>query len=147
MELMLLMEHIRSRLATTWLIVEASLNVQATVGVLLLPVMGARQVEDVHTSGKVASCRTNTANFRSDLVMFPSGLIKLISFFWMLCGHSRRQTKCVPSRLGSNHTPALPKPDVLVYPKSICCHYTIFVKLVGQCFICSHRCCQCATSW
>ena len=98
MELMLLMEHIRSRLATTWLIVEASLNVQATVGVLLLPVMGARQVEDVHTSGKVASCRTNTANFRSDLVMFPLGLIKLISFFG--CCVAIRDAKQSVCRLG-----------------------------------------------
>ena len=89
-ELVLMMAQICSRLATTRLIAEASLKVQATVGVLSLPVRGARQVEDVYTSGKVDSYRTKAANSRSELVMCTSGLIKLIRSSWMPCGHWRR---------------------------------------------------------
>ena len=70
---MLMIAHIYSRLTTIRLIAEASFKVQATVRVLLLPMKGARQVEDVHTSGKVASCRTKASNSRSELVM-PIGV-------------------------------------------------------------------------
>ena len=49
------MEQMRSRLATTGLIAAVSLKVQATLGVLLLPVRGAYQGDNLHTSGKVAS--------------------------------------------------------------------------------------------
>ena len=52
---MLLIERIQRRLATTGLTVEASLKVQATVGVLSLPVRGAHQAAVLHTLGKVAS--------------------------------------------------------------------------------------------
>ena len=86
---MLMIAHIYSRLTTIGLITAASFKVQATVRVLLLPVKGARQVEDVHTSGKVASCRTKASNSRSELVMLPSGLIKLIRSSRMLCVHWR----------------------------------------------------------
>ena len=51
---MLVMERIRSRLATTGFMVEASLKVQLTVGVLSLPERGARHSEDSQTAGKVA---------------------------------------------------------------------------------------------
>ena len=135
---MLMIAHIYSRLTTIRLIAEASFKVQATVRVLLLPMKGARQVEDVHTSGKVASCRTKASNSGSELVMLPSGLIKLIRSSWMSCGHWRRQTKCVLSSLGFNQTPPPPNPDVLVYPKSIGCCWTISAQLVGQCFIYAH---------
>ena len=49
------MERMRRRLATTGLIVEASLKVQAMVGVLSLPVSGACHTDVLHTSEKVAS--------------------------------------------------------------------------------------------
>ena len=132
---MLMMARIYSRLATTGLIVEASLKVHTTVGVLPLPVRGTHEVEEVHTFGKVTSCRTKVANFRAELVL---GLIKLIMFDQMSGGDWRRQTKCVPSSLGFNQTPPPPNPDVLVYPKSIGCHWTISAQLVGQCFIYAH---------
>ena len=135
---MLMMARIYSRLANTGLIVEASLKVHTTVGVLPLPVRGTHEVEEVHTFGKVASCRTKVANFRAELVL---GLIKLIMFDQMSGGDWRRQTKCVPSPLGSNLTHPPPKPDAMMYPKSVGCYWTISAKLVGRCFICAHRSC------
>ena len=133
-------------LATTGLIVEAFLKVHTTVGLLSLPVRGARQVEGVHTSRKVASCRTNIDKSRSELVICPLGLSKLIRLAQMPGGHWRRHTKCVPSLSVSNQTPPPPKPDASVYPKYVGCRWTISAKLVGWCFIRAYRSCQCAMS-
>ena len=58
---MLMMEQIRSRLVTTGLIVASSLKVHTTVGVLLLPVRGARHAKDLETEGKLASWSTSAA--------------------------------------------------------------------------------------
>ena len=99
------MAQIWNMLATTRLIAEAFLKVHATVGLLSLPVRGARQVEGVHTSRKVASCRTNTDKSRSELVICPLGLSKLIRLAQMPGGHWRRHTKFVPPLLVSNQTP------------------------------------------
>ena len=51
-ELVLTMERMLSRLATTWLVVAVSLKVQATSGVLLLPVRGVRQGDELYTQGR-----------------------------------------------------------------------------------------------
>ena len=63
--LVLAMERMQSKLATTGLIVAASMNVHVTVDVLSLHVRGACQADFLYTSGKVASCRTRTASSRS----------------------------------------------------------------------------------
>ena len=86
------MERIRRRFATTGLMVAASLKVQATVGVLSLPVRGARHAVELQMVGKVASWRTSAANSRSELVMRPEGLAKLTRSALMSAGHCKRQT-------------------------------------------------------
>ena len=68
-ELVLTMERMLSRLATTGLIVAASLKVQATVGVLLLPVKGVGQGDNLHTPGKVALWSTRTTGLMYELVI------------------------------------------------------------------------------
>ena len=89
---MLVMERIRSRLATTGFMVEASLKVQLIVGVLSLPERGARQWEDLQTVGKVASWRTRAASSRSEFVIHPFGLVILTRSDLISSGHWRRQT-------------------------------------------------------
>ena len=89
---MLVMERIRSRLATTGFMVEASLKVQLTVGVLSLPERGARHSEDSQTAGKVASWRTRAASSRSEFVIRPFGLATLTRSDLISSGHWRRQT-------------------------------------------------------
>lgn len=86
------MERIRRRFATTGLMVAASLKVHATVGVLSLPVRGARQVEELEMVGKVASWRTRAANSKSELVMCPEGFSKLMRSALISAGHCNRQT-------------------------------------------------------
>ena len=88
----LCMERMRRRLATTGLIVEASLKVQATVGVLSLPEAGARHAGLAQMSAKTTSCRTRAASSRSELVMRPCGLSKLTRSAMMSAGQWRRQT-------------------------------------------------------
>ena len=65
----LAMDQIRRRAATTVLIVEASLNDQETVGVLLLPVAGALHRDWLHIRENVASWSTRAASSRSEFVM------------------------------------------------------------------------------
>ena len=91
--LVLTMEQMQSRLATTGLIVVASLNIQTTVGVLLLLVRGVRQAGFLHTSMNVVSCITRATSLRSEFVISPVGLSKLIRLSWMYVGHSRRHAK------------------------------------------------------
>ena len=67
--------------------VDASLNDQVTVGVLSLPMAGALQSDELHIREKVASWSTRAANSRSELVMVPCGLSKLIRADIMLAGH------------------------------------------------------------
>ena len=67
----------RNRSDTTGLMVEDSLKDYAiigTVGMLSLPVEGARQAGLAHTKGNVASCRTRAASSKSEFVMRPPGL-------------------------------------------------------------------------
>jgi len=88
----LTVERMRRRSATTGLIVAASLKVQETVGVLSLPVVGARQAGLLDRLGKRASWRTRAASSRSEFVILPWGLSKLTRSSTMSCGHWRRQT-------------------------------------------------------
>ena len=91
-ELELTMERIRSRLATTGLMVAASLKVHVTMGVSSLPVRGARHAGDLHNVGNVATWRTSAATSRSELVIRPEGLAKLTRSAWISVGHWRHQT-------------------------------------------------------
>ena len=95
--LVLRMEWMWSRLATTRLIVADSFKIHVAVGVLSLPVIGTHPADALHTSGKVASWRTRAASLRSKLVMPLVGYQKLIRLSWMSFGHSKRHTKLVPS--------------------------------------------------
>ena len=72
-ELVLIIYWTWSRSATTGIIVAASLKVQEILGVLLLPMRGAHQGDNLHTSGKVGSWRMRAAKSRSKLVI-PSRL-------------------------------------------------------------------------
>ena len=82
----------RRRAATTGLIVDASLKDHETVGVLSLPVAGAFHWELSHRRGNVASCRTNAASSRSELVIEPVGFVKLTRAAMMSAGHFKRHT-------------------------------------------------------
>ena len=73
----LIIARMRSRSATTGFMVDASLNVQETVGVLSLPVVDARHTEFEETREKMASCKTRAASSRSEFVMQPCGLLRL----------------------------------------------------------------------
>ena len=81
-ELVLTMERMLSRLATTGLVVAASLKVQAILGVLLLPVRGARQGDELYTPGKVASWSRRATGLRSELVIPLVGFSRLIKLSW-----------------------------------------------------------------
>ena len=70
---MLIIEQMWSRLATTGLMVTASLNVHAIVSMLALPVRGAHHAGFLHTSGKVVSCRTRATSSISEFVIRPVG--------------------------------------------------------------------------
>ena len=91
------MEQMQSRLATTGLIVVASLNIQTTVGVLLLLVMGVHQAGFLHTSMNMVSCITSATSLRSEFVISHIGLSKLIRLSWIYVGHSRRHARLEPS--------------------------------------------------
>jgi len=88
----LIIERMRRRSATTGFMVEASLKVHETVGVLSLPVEGARHAEEAEIRGKMASCKTRAASSRSEFVMRPCGLRRLTRSLDMSSGHRRRQT-------------------------------------------------------
>ena len=79
------------RSATTGLVVEASWNFHATVGVLSLPKVCVRQAGEALMELKMASWRTSTTNLRSELVMLPSGLVNINSSWEMSAGHLTRQ--------------------------------------------------------
>ena len=81
-ELVLTMERMLSRLATTGLIVAASLKVQVTLGVLLLPVRGVHQGDELYTPGKVSSWSRRATGLRSELVIPLVGFSRLIKLSW-----------------------------------------------------------------
>ena len=65
------------RLTTTSLMVDASLKVHATVGMLSLPDDCDRQVGLVQIRGNVASWMTRAVSSRSEFVVHPFGLSQL----------------------------------------------------------------------
>ena len=62
----------RRRSATTGFIVDASLVLQETVGVLSDPERGSPMRASGTAARIVASCRTSTANYRLEFVISPS---------------------------------------------------------------------------
>ena len=86
------MARIRRRVVTTELMVDASLNNQETVGVLLLPVAGALQRDRLHMRGNVASWSTSAASSKSEFVIDPFGFAKLTRAAMISAGHFRRHT-------------------------------------------------------
>ena len=88
----LVTERMRSKSATTGFIVEASLKVHDTVGVLSLPVVGARHAELLEIRGEMASCKTSAASSRSEFVMRPCGFWRLTRSFAISSGQRRRHT-------------------------------------------------------
>lgn len=71
---------------------DASLNDQATVGVLLLPVDDALQSDTLHIRGKVATWSTRATNSKSELVIVPYGLSKLTRAAMISAGHCIHHT-------------------------------------------------------
>ena len=67
--------------------VEASRKVNTTVGLLSLPEVGVRQAGEALMDLKTVSWRTSATNSRSELVMVPSGLVKLTRSWVMSVGH------------------------------------------------------------
>ena len=74
---LLWLEWMLRRSATTVMMVEASQKFHATVWVLFLPKVGVRQTGEALMELNTASWRTSTANSGSKLVMAPSGLVNL----------------------------------------------------------------------
>ena len=80
-------------MTTTELMVDASLKVQVTVGVLSLPSDSTHQVGLVQIRGDVASWMIMAASSRSEFVVHPFGLSQLIRSDTMSGGYSARQIK------------------------------------------------------
>ena len=79
------------RLATAGLMVEALRKVHTTAGVLSLTEVGVHQAGEAPMELKMASWRTSATNPRYELVMVPSGLVKLNSYWVMSTGQLTRQ--------------------------------------------------------
>ena len=75
----------RRRPETTGLVVDASLVLQETVGMLSDPDQGVDIFFSGHISSRVASWRTRAASSRSEFVRVPSGFLSEISAL-ILCG-------------------------------------------------------------
>ena len=93
----MMMEQIHIKSTITGLVVPAFLKFQATVGVLLLLVRGARRADVLHTSGKITSWRKMAESSRSKLVIPLVGLPKLVRLSQISLGHSKHHTKLEPS--------------------------------------------------
>ena len=59
-----------------------------------------------------ASCSTSAANYRPELVMVLSRLVKLTNSWVMSAGHMTRRVYFFMSYFGSIHTPLAPMPKV-----------------------------------
>ena len=99
------------RSATTGLMVDASLVLQETVGVLSDPDRGAAMVASGHVSIKVASWRTRASTSRSEFVRVPSGFLSKISALVMSGGQGFRHTRLVPDTDRFSHTPPALMPE------------------------------------
>ena len=118
----------QKRFATTGLMVDASLKVQETVGVLLLPEDGASQAGSVQITGDVASYMTMATSSRLEFVIRPLGLSQLTRSATTSGGHSTRQTECSLLELGSSHTHPAPSPEVSTNLKSMVRRCTISTR-------------------
>ena len=107
----------RKRSATTKLVVDASLVLQETVGVLSDPNQGAAIVDSGHVSSRVASWRTRAASLRSEFLRVPSGFLSNISALMMSGGQGYRHTRLFPDPYGFSHTPPAPMPEALQNPR------------------------------
>ena len=75
------------RSSTTGLMAEASRKVHATIGVFLFTDVVVLHDEEALMELNTASWSTIAANYRSELVIVPPGLVKLTSFRTMSSGH------------------------------------------------------------
>ena len=85
--------------------VEASRKVYVIVCVLSLLDAGVRHSGEALIDLKTDSRKTSATNSRSELVMVPSGFVKLTSFRTMSAGHFTRQAKLMPCSFGLIKTP------------------------------------------
>ena len=120
------------RSATTRLIVDASLVIQETVGVLSDPECGAAMRASGTAARSVALCRTITANSRSELAIAPSLFVEYTRLEMMYSGQVWRHTKSCPEREGSSHTTPAPRPEASQNPRLMGLHQTISTRYVGQ---------------
>ena len=89
------------RLATIGLTEESSQKQQLTVGVLSLPVKGARQSGSEQITGKQDSYKTRDTSSKSELVMPPAELYQVTRFETMSDGHYNRHMNSPPMPSGS----------------------------------------------
>ena len=76
---------------TTGLMVAALRKFHTTVGVLSISEVVVRQAGEARMESITVSWRTSAPNSRSDLVIAPSGLVKLTSSWVMSAGHLTHQ--------------------------------------------------------
>ena len=107
----------RRRSTTTGLIIDASLVLQETVGVLSDPERGGA----MHTSGtdarSVASCRTSAANYRSELAILPSQFVEEMRLAIISSGQGWCHTRYCPKREELIHTPSASRPEASQKPR------------------------------
>ena len=119
------------------LMVNASLMLQETVGVLSDPDRGAVIVASGHVSSRVASWRTRAASLRSEFVRVPSVFLSKISALMMSGGQGCCHTRIVPDPDRFGHTPAAPMPEALQNHRWVGSRQTIAARCVGLATVCA----------
>ena len=103
--------------ATTGLMVDASLVLQETVGMLYDSDRGASIVASRHVSSRVASWRTRVASSGSEFVRVPSEFLYKISALMKSGGQGCRHKRLAPNPGGFIHTPPAPMPEASQNPR------------------------------
>ena len=98
----------RKRSAITGFIVDASLVLQETVGVLSKIEQSVASISSGTYARRLASSKTSAESYRSELVIVPSLIIAERSIAMMSSGQGWRQTKSYLDHEGSNHRPLDP---------------------------------------
>ena len=95
----------RRRSTTTGFMVDESLVLQETVGVLYSPGRGVAIFVSGHAPRRVASCRTREESSRSEFVRVPLGFLSEIIAAMILGGHGCCHKRLVPDMDGFSHNP------------------------------------------
>ena len=109
----------RRRPETTGLVVDASLVLQETVGMLYDSDRGASIVASRHVSSRVASWRTRVASSGSEFVRVPSEFLSEISELMMLGSQGCRHMILVPDLGRFSHTSPALMPEAFQNPRCV----------------------------